>query len=105
MRIVKLKLWQIRILCLFFKYLRRKNIYDKYVRNFCNDWMVGRPAFVRTYEIFLDGKRNYTKELFYQSLVFEAFSWEDTDEGFDFWCNIDIEWERRAARGGYGIKS
>ena len=55
----------------------------------------------------LDNYKKYVPETRYDTmcsagalyyLVSGAFSWEDSEEGFEYWSNISGEWEKEISR-------
>lgn len=71
---------------LFFGFLKRKNAYTKWLRNF------KKAKTTRNRKIYF---HEMMKATLFREGINEAFSWTSTKEGFDFWAYLDAEWKKR----------
>jgi hypothetical protein len=65
----------------FYRFLKEHNIYKAYRINF-NTEFSGYPSL----KIFLI-------QIPCDDVIFEAFDWSSTKEGFDFWRDMAVKWE------------
>lgn len=73
---------------IFLLFLKNKDYYEMFKENFNKD-----------------NFGTSIKRLFYKypnTIIFHAFSWKNTKEGYDFWNNIDIEWFNFKQKNCYG---
>lgn len=74
----------------FIHFLKQNNVYEQYMFNFNNiDGINFRKKYRKEYasikSFFLFSKKKY--------YVYNAFLWESTKEGYNFWNNLQIKWE------------
>ena len=74
------------------KFLKEQNVYDKFFNNVNIDFI--RRALGNTFNI----TGNTKQELVFDNLlpigfIMDAFHWEETDEGYEYWLYINVEWE------------
>ena len=62
-------------------FLKEKGVFEDFMSNY-ND---NRNAEWRKYWAYLDG-------------ITCAFDWEDTPQGWDYWCNLDHEYEEQQSK-------
>ena len=72
----------------FIKFLKDNNVYGLYILNFRNRSHSTTPFFKRQINIFKDFIEDEKPETFF----IHSFKWEQTPEGFEFWCDIDDLW-------------
>ena len=70
--------------CLF-AFLKENNVYDRWLHNI----MEQHPS------TNIKWWHNYVETLYTKGCLMSidyAFNWSETEEGYDFWDNIDTEW-------------
>lgn len=74
-----IKIGDVKEMVKFVKFLKKKGIYEQYSKNL---ELKGKPiiTFLKT-----------THPLNY---LFSAFGWLETEEGGNYWCEIDHEWKK-----------
>lgn len=65
----------------FYRFLKENNIYKAYRIAFDTEFS-GFPSL----KIFL-------VQISWDDVIFEAFDWSSTKEGFDFWSGMAVKWE------------
>jgi hypothetical protein len=77
---------------MFTKFLKEQNVYDKFFNSVNINFI--RKALDDTFDI----TGNTKQELIFDNLlpigfIMDAFHWEETDEGYEYWSDINGEWE------------
>ena len=75
----------------FKRFLKEEGVYPAYRRNlhpFFGKYGSNEGLDISTHEAFL----NTCKQ---SDAVFKAFNWNNSKEGFDFWFDIHIKWNKR----------
>lgn len=68
----------------FFEFLKENKCKDEYFKN--NKEQIGTHFWINSF--------NYLIHYDPECLIQDAFKWSETDEGNDFWSNLNIEWYR-----------
>lgn len=71
----------------FYKFLIKRNICEKYIFNVKNFYPFDNEHIIK----FLADRIKTNNEIM---LISSAFEWGSTQEGHDFWKNIDKEWKK-----------
>lgn len=67
---------------MFFGFLKDEGVYRKYIRNLIRESGLYSIAKLKEYTYF------YSEAVF----ISYAFDWDETDEGGDFWNNVNYKW-------------
>lgn len=65
-----------------FGFLKDEGIYRQYFNNIANEINIYNVVELKKYFIFSEN----------EDFVFHAFSWEKTNEGWNFWYDIHCKW-------------
>ena len=80
----------------FIKFLKDNNTYEQYMHNFKIHRMKNKEL--------VNSNRFTPKEFFINTFCGDffayAFFWNDTPQGFNYWCRFDDEWWRIIMREG-----
>lgn len=75
------------IIKIFYNFLIKRKIYDSYIKNFyCANYVFF------TKENVIKFLANTIRDKDEESLIGGAFTWSCTEEGRDFWYEIDKKW-------------
>ena len=70
----------------FLNWLKKRNIYDSYMRSFNGNQVLSDKIFL-TFDEFFDYYQTEPRKF-----LFRAFDWQETSEGYDYWDKIDDDW-------------
>ena len=80
------------ILKRFYKFLKEENILEKYISNFTHidsvEWRIERHEY-ETFALYFNERFDRR----FPGLILFSFNWECSNEGYDFWSDIDEKWE------------
>ena len=78
----------------FHKFLKIENILEKYIKHFTKSqsivWRNGYEQKTTFEEYFKERMEKKTP-----SLIRFAFEWEDTEDGYGFWEDMNYKWEQK----------
>lgn len=69
---------------LFYRFLKQENVFHLFVKNISNNK-------TRLYCVN-DNIKKYFNDTYKRDLIYYAFNWKATNEGHDFWSQINQRW-------------
>lgn len=86
----------IRIILLFFTFLKKKKLYVNFMNGIKGYYVNGEPQNPIAYNIYLVLKQQKNESS--RNLLSNSFAWSDTKEGYEFWKSISEEWRMKLTK-------
>lgn len=75
---------------IFLRFLKEHKCYKEYCKNYNNNSEFDSFPYFSLNDLYDDNEKN--EDCNVSNEIYDAFSWDESNEGFEFWSEVDDDW-------------